>query len=64
MNKDGKTELIKVSIKDAYEEYRNVQKIDGVRRSTLVRVDNSMKALYKVFDETYPISSLAYSHIA
>ena len=64
LNDDGKVKLVKVSIKDAYEEYRNVQNINGVRRSTLVRVDNSMKALYKVFGETYPVSSLSYSHIA
>ena len=64
LNDDGKVKLVKVSIKDAYEEYRNVQNINGVRHSTLVRVDNSMKALYKVFGETYPVSSLSYSHIA
>ena len=63
MNQDGKVKLVKVSIKDAYEEYRNVQNINGVRHSILVRVDNSMKALYKVFGKSYPISSLTYSHI-
>ena len=62
-NDDGKTNLIKLSLKDAYEEYRIVQNIDGVRASTLDRVDNSMKTLYKVFGEDYPIASLTYSHI-
>jgi len=62
-NEKGQNILIKVSIKDAYAEYRNVQNINGVRESTLIRVDNSMKALYKVLGETYPVSSLSYSHI-
>ena len=62
-NKDGKTKLIKLSIKDAYQEYRVVQNINGVRESTLDRVDHSMKNLYKVFGENYPIESLKYSHI-
>ena len=43
--------LIKLSIKDAYQEYRVVQNINGVRESTLDRVDHSMKNLYKVFGE-------------
>jgi hypothetical protein len=63
MNKDGKVKLIKLSISEAYEEYRNVQNIDGVRASTLDRVDNSMKTLYKVFGESYPIESFKYSPI-
>jgi len=63
MNKDGKVKRIKLSIKDAYEEYRNVQNINSARVSTLDRVDNSMKALCKVWDEDYPIASLTYSHI-
>ena len=62
-NKDGKVKLIKLSIIDAYQEYRNVQNINGMRKSTLDRIDNSMKTLYKVFGESYPIASLTYSHI-
>ena len=63
MNQDGKVKLIRLSISEAYEEYRNVQNIDGVRASTLDRVDHSMKTLYKVFGENYPIASITYSHI-
>jgi len=63
MNQDGEVKLIKLSISNAYEEYRNVQNINGIRKSTLDRIDNSMKTLYKVFGRDYPIASLTYSHI-
>ena len=63
LNKHGKSELLRITLVDAYEEYRNVQNINGVRASTLDRVDNSMKTIYKVFGKTYPIDALTYSHI-
>ena len=63
MNQDGKVQLIRVSISNAYQEYRNAQNINGVRESTLNLVDNSMRCLYKVFGDTYPLASLTYSHI-
>ena len=63
LNKHGKSELLRITLVDAYEEYRNVQNINGVRASTLDRVDNSMKTIYKVFGKTYPIEALTYSHI-
>ena len=63
MNQDGEVKLIKLSISNAYEEYRNVQNINGIRKSTLDRHDDSMKTLYKVFGRDYPIASLKYSHI-
>ena len=63
LNDDGKTKLLRMPIVDAYEEYRNVQNINGHRASTLDRVDNSMKTIYKVFGKTYPIASLTYSHV-
>ena len=40
MNQDGKQKLVKLSISDAYDEYRNVQNINGHRTSTLDRIDN------------------------
>ena len=63
MNEKGKVKLINLSISEAYQEYRNVQNINGIRKSTLDRYDDSMKTLYKVFGESYPIASLTYSHI-
>ena len=63
LNDSGKTELLRHTISETFEEYKSVQNINGIRPSTIERSEYALKTFTNVFGETFPVESITESHI-
>jgi len=58
LNDEGKTKLKEKSIGETLDEYLLVRKVEGIRQSTVERIEIAMKSLYKLVNEDTRLEAL------
>ena len=63
MNDDCKTKVVQLTETDALDKYKHSRLIDGIRTSTIDRIEYAIKTLYSIVGEFFPIKNLKTTHI-